>query len=81
MESGYRFLTNLEDRLRLMKHRSIDRMPLAGENLRGLARRLGYGEQGDELLINEYRRVTRSIRQIFDLFLQSGTAPALAQGS
>ncbi len=72
MDSGYRFLTNLEDRLRLMKHRSVDRIPLAGENLRGLARRLGYGEDGDELLIKEYRRVTRSIRQIYDLFFQSG---------
>jgi glutamate-ammonia-ligase adenylyltransferase len=79
MDSGYRFLINLEDRLRLMKHRSIDRMPLAGENLRGLARRLGYGEQGDELLINEYRRVTRSIRQIYDLFFQSGNPRVLAQ--
>ena len=57
-----------------MKHRSVDRMPLTGEQLKGLAVRLGYGEDGDELLINEYRRVTRSIRQIYDAFFQAGVS-------
>lgn len=71
LDSGYRFLASLEDRLRLMKHRSVDRMSLKGEQLKSLAVRLGYGEDGDELLINEYRRVTRSIRQIYDAFFHT----------
>ena len=80
LDAGYRFLSGLEDRLRLMKHRSVDRIPLTGEQLKGLAVRLGYGEDGDELLINEYRRVTRSIRQIYDAFFQAGVSRSLGQG-
>jgi glutamine synthetase adenylyltransferase len=71
LDGGYRFLSGLEDRLRLMKHRSVDRITLTGEQLKGLAVRLGYGDDGDELLINEYRRVTRSIRQIYDAFFHA----------
>jgi len=80
LDAGYRFLSSLEDRLRLMKHRSVDRMPLTGEQLKSLAVRLGYGEGGDESLINEYRRVTRSIRQIYDAFFQAGVSRSLGQG-
>ncbi len=80
LDSGYRFLSNLEDRLRLMKHRSVDRMPLTGEQLKSLALRLGYGDDGDELLINEYRRATRSIRQIYDAFFHTSVSRPRTQG-
>jgi glutamate-ammonia-ligase adenylyltransferase len=68
LDSGYRFLTNLEDRLRLMEHRSVDRIPLVGDKLRGLALRLGYGNGGEESLINDYVRITESIRKIYSSF-------------
>lgn len=67
LDVGYRFLTNLEDRLRIMEHRGIDRMPLGGNKLRGLAVRLGYDDSG-EGLINEYFRITGSIRAIYNSF-------------
>ncbi len=72
LDSGYRFLTNLEDRLRLMEHRSVDRMPLSGEKLRGLALRLGYGDEGEQRLVEEYRRITDSNRTIFKSFFELG---------
>ncbi|MBI5570195.1 MAG: hypothetical protein HY914_09650, partial [Desulfomonile tiedjei] len=74
LSAGYRFLTNLEDRLRIMEHRSIDRMPLSGEKLRGLARRIGYGDNGEELLVSDYRRITRSIREIYESFFGANGA-------
>ncbi len=66
LDYGYRFLTNLEDRLRIMEHRSVDRMPLEGDKLRGLARRLGYEEGSEERFLREYFKVTGSIRAMYD---------------
>jgi len=68
LDSGYRFLTNLEDRLRLMENRSVDRMPLSGDKLKGLARRLGYTSGHEDCLLNDYFQVTGSIRKIYDSF-------------
>jgi glutamate-ammonia-ligase adenylyltransferase len=68
LDSGYRWLSNLEDRLRIMEHRSIDRLPLSGDKLRGLALRLGYGEGGEDNLITDYFTVTGSIRKIYNSF-------------
>jgi glutamate-ammonia-ligase adenylyltransferase len=68
MNSGYRFLTNLEDRLRIMEHRSVDRMPLEGDKLRGLASRLGYREGEEELLVRDYHDTTDSIRATYASF-------------
>jgi glutamate-ammonia-ligase adenylyltransferase len=68
LDSGYRFLINLEDRLRIMEHRGIDRMPLGGDKLKGLAWRLGYGDEGEDRLLNDYFRITGSIRKIYDSF-------------
>lgn len=68
LDYGYRFLSNLEDRLRTMESRSVNRMPLKGEKLRGLARRLGYGEYGEQPFLDDYFRVTGSIRTIYNAF-------------
>ncbi len=72
LDSGYRFLTNLEDRLRIMENRSIDRMPLSGSKLEGLAKRLGYGADG-EALINDYLRIRDKIRAIYSSFFSPNT--------
>jgi glutamine synthetase adenylyltransferase len=71
LDSGYRFLSNLEDRLRIMEHRGIDRMPLTGDKLKGLAWRLGYGDRGEDRLLNDYFRITGSIRKIYESFFGS----------
>lgn len=63
LDSGYRFLVNLEDRLRIMEHRTVNRLPLKGEKLEELARRLGYPD-GDAL-VKQYRSITRGIRTVF----------------
>jgi [glutamine synthetase] adenylyltransferase / [glutamine synthetase]-adenylyl-L-tyrosine phosphorylase len=68
LDSGYRFLSNLEDRLRIMEYRSVNRMPLTGDKLKGLALRLGYGVGGEDLLLNDYFRITGSIRKIYTSF-------------
>ncbi|MEW6347829.1 MAG: bifunctional [glutamate--ammonia ligase]-adenylyl-L-tyrosine phosphorylase/[glutamate--ammonia-ligase] adenylyltransferase [Thermodesulfobacteriota bacterium] len=68
LDSGYRFLTNMEDRLRIMEQRSVNRIALTGEKLRSLARRLGYADRGEEALIRDYFRVTESIRRIYEAF-------------
>ena len=74
LDHGYRFLSNLEDRLRSMESRSVNRMPLKGEKLRGLARRLGYGEHGEQRFLDDYFRVTSSIRTIYTSFFDGQTA-------
>lgn len=67
LDSGYRFLTNLEDRLRIMENRSIDRLPLSGSKLEGLAKRLGYGSDG-EALVQDYLSIRTEIRSIYNSF-------------
>jgi glutamate-ammonia-ligase adenylyltransferase len=68
LDTGYRFLSDLEDRLRIMEHRSVDRMPLRGDKLTGLAVRLGYGNGKEKDLLKDYFRITNSIRDIFGSF-------------
>jgi hypothetical protein len=41
-------------------------MPLEGDKLRGLARRLGYEEGAEDRFLREYFRVTGSIRAMYD---------------
>jgi len=75
LDAGYRFLSNLEDRLRIMAYRSVNRMPLSGDKLRGLAVRLGYGPEGEDLLLNDYFRITGSIRNIYTSFFEGRKNP------
>ncbi|MGB9615747.1 MAG: bifunctional [glutamate--ammonia ligase]-adenylyl-L-tyrosine phosphorylase/[glutamate--ammonia-ligase] adenylyltransferase [Desulfomonilaceae bacterium] len=65
LDKGYRFLINLEDHLRLMEHRIVDRIPLTSQKIKGLARRLGYTEQGGERLLEDYFSITKAIREIY----------------
>jgi len=75
LDSGYRFLTNLEDRLRIMEHRSVDRIPLEGKKLTGLARRLGYGDGQEDLLLADYFKTTKAIRAIYNSFFGLDSRP------
>ncbi|MFH1115952.1 MAG: bifunctional [glutamate--ammonia ligase]-adenylyl-L-tyrosine phosphorylase/[glutamate--ammonia-ligase] adenylyltransferase, partial [Pseudomonadota bacterium] len=60
LDSGYRFLGNLEDRLRIMEHRSVNRMPLTGDKLAGLAVRMGYGNGRADDLLKDYFGTTNA---------------------
>jgi glutamate-ammonia-ligase adenylyltransferase len=63
---GYRFLRRLESRLRIVRDRSVDRLPETGLELLRLARRMGYRgpRAGDELLA-EYQRTSSEVRAAF----------------
>jgi glutamate-ammonia-ligase adenylyltransferase len=63
---GYRFLRRLESRLRIVRDRSVDRLPESGPERLRLARRMGYTgpRAGDELLA-DYQRTAAEVRGAF----------------
>jgi glutamate-ammonia-ligase adenylyltransferase len=63
---GYRFLRRLESRLRIVRDRSVDRLPETGLELLRLARRMGYsGPKAGEELLGEYERTAAEVRAAF----------------
>ncbi len=77
LDEGYRFLIGLEDRLRIMEYKSVDRIALEGDKFCSLARRLGYDEGAEDAFKDDYFRVTRAIRAIYSSFFQANrSAPA-----
>ncbi len=74
LESGYKFLRRLENRLRLVHDQSINELSGEPGYLLKLARRLGYPDRPrrpDEVFLEEYRVVTEKIRAIFDRLLET----------
>ena len=63
---GYRFLRRLESRLRIVRDRSVDRLPESAPELLRLARRMGYSgpRAGDELLA-DYQRTAAEVRAAY----------------
>ena len=66
LQRGYRFLRRLESRLRIVRDRSVDRLPETGLELLRLARRMGYRgpRAGDELLA-AYQHNSEEVRAAF----------------
>jgi glutamate-ammonia-ligase adenylyltransferase len=63
---GYRFLRRLESRLRIVRDRSVDRLPESAAELLRLARRMGYsGPRAGEELLADYQRTAAGIRDAF----------------
>ena len=63
---GYRLLRRLESRLRIVRDRSVDRLPEGGAELLRLARRMGYsGPRAGDDLLSDYQRTAAGIRQAF----------------
>jgi glutamate-ammonia-ligase adenylyltransferase len=63
---GYRFLRRLESRLRIVRDRSVDRLPESGLELLRLARRMGYsGRRAGEELLAEYEAMAAAVRAAF----------------
>jgi glutamate-ammonia-ligase adenylyltransferase len=72
LDSGYRFLRRLENRLRLVHDQSINEISGERSYLIKLARRLGYPDRPrrpDEVFLEEYRAVTEKIRAVFERLL------------
>ena len=66
LSQGYRFLRRLESRLRIVRDRSIDRLPESPKELLRLARRMGYsGPRAGEELLAEYQQTARNVRAAF----------------
>ena len=63
---GYRYLRRLESRLRIVRDRSVDRLPESREELLRLARRMGYsGPRAGQELLAEYERTAAEVRATF----------------
>jgi [glutamine synthetase] adenylyltransferase / [glutamine synthetase]-adenylyl-L-tyrosine phosphorylase len=63
---GYLFLRRLESRLRIVRDRSVDRLPETGAELLRLARRMGYsGPRAGEELLADYQRTAAEVRAAF----------------
>jgi [glutamine synthetase] adenylyltransferase / [glutamine synthetase]-adenylyl-L-tyrosine phosphorylase len=72
LDSGYRFLRRLENRLRLVHDQSINELSGERTYLVKLARRLGYPDRPrrpEEVFLEEYRGVTEKIRTVFERLL------------
>jgi glutamate-ammonia-ligase adenylyltransferase len=86
LADGYKFLRRLENRLRLVHDQSINELSGDRAYLVKLARRLGYPERPrrpDEVFLEDYRAVTRRIRDIFNRILcpeQGGAGDKPGQG-
>ncbi|HEY2030062.1 MAG TPA: bifunctional [glutamate--ammonia ligase]-adenylyl-L-tyrosine phosphorylase/[glutamate--ammonia-ligase] adenylyltransferase, partial [Myxococcales bacterium] len=63
---GYRFLRRLESRLRIVRDRSVDKLPETGLELLRLARRMGYrGPRAGDDLLADYQRTSSEVRAAF----------------
>jgi glutamate-ammonia-ligase adenylyltransferase len=71
LDEGYRFMRRLENRLRIVQDRSIDRLVLTDRaDLERLARRFyKSGERSAERLIAEYEKHAKRVRRIYQQFL------------
>ena len=63
LSKGYRFLRRLESRLRIVRDRSVDRLPEGERELLLLARRMGYSRPKE--LLAAYDRTTDAVRAAF----------------
>ncbi len=64
LRDGYRFLSQLRNRLYLLRHRDVDVLPVSQAQLETLARSLGYGRGAWQELDGERRRHARHVRSV-----------------
>jgi glutamate-ammonia-ligase adenylyltransferase len=64
LREGYRFLSELRNRLYLLRHRDVDVQPAGQAQLEVLARSLGYGRGGWQDLEEERRKHARHVRAV-----------------
>lgn len=64
LRDGYRFLSQLRNRLYLLRVRNVDELPTNTDVLDRLARSMGMGRNGRQELEDSYMRVTRRVRRV-----------------
>jgi len=64
LRDGYRFLSELRNRLYLRRHRDVDVLPASQLQLETLARAMGYGRGGWQELEQDRRRHARHVRSV-----------------
>ncbi|BCA81018.1 bifunctional [glutamate--ammonia ligase]-adenylyl-L-tyrosine phosphorylase/[glutamate--ammonia-ligase] adenylyltransferase [Desulfuromonas sp. AOP6] len=72
LDSGYKFLRRLENKLRLVHDQSISELSSDRTYLLKLARRLGYPDRPrrpDDVFLEEYHGTTENIREVFSRLL------------
>ncbi len=63
LRNGYRFLSQVRNRLYLLRHRDVDVLPQGAQHLEVLARSLGYGRGGWQEFEEDRRRHARHVRR------------------
>ncbi len=79
LSKAYVFLRTVEHRIQILDDLQTQTMPAEERDLRTLARRAGYLEQGKEaeLLLRDYAEHTEKVRRVYDdLFAFTGEEPA-----
>lgn len=75
LREHYLFLRRLENRLRIVSDFSLLELPVEGESLERVARRMDYvplkGKTPGQRLIEEYRKRTEEVRKIYKVFFLS----------
>jgi len=66
LRDGYRFLSQVRNRLYLLRQRDVDVIPAGAPTVELLARSLGYGRGGWQEFEEDRRRHQRHVRQVFD---------------
>ncbi len=64
LRDGYRFLSELRNRMYLRRHRDVDVLPSSQLQLETLARAMGYGRGGWQELEEDRRRHARHVRAV-----------------
>lgn len=64
LRAGYRFLSEVRNRLYLLRQRDVDALPASNPVLERLARSLGYGRGGRQSFEEDYLRTTRRVRRV-----------------
>ncbi len=72
LRDGYRFLSELRNRLYLRRHRDVDVLPSSQLQLETLARAMGYGRGGWQELEEERRRYARRVRAVCERVFYDG---------
>jgi [glutamine synthetase] adenylyltransferase / [glutamine synthetase]-adenylyl-L-tyrosine phosphorylase len=79
LREGYRLLSELRNRLYLLRHRDVDVMPTSHLQLETLARSFGYARGGWQELEEERRRRARHVRQVCERLFY-GITPTTSTG-
>lgn len=78
LAKAYVFLRNVEHRIQILDDLQTQTMPSQSDELRCLARRMGYHDSGNESenLLRDYKVHTKNVRDIYDeLFAFAGERP------